>query len=69
MSASTSSTVEKYGSSIDSDIVKKQMHEAGFKLIEEAFYLKNPKDTLDTNVFAKGVRGNTDRFIYKFVKM
>jgi predicted methyltransferase len=53
---------------IDPDIVKYQMKEAGFSLIEEAFYLRNPEDDLSTNVFAKGVRGKTDRFVYKFVK-
>ena len=53
---------------IDPDIVKYQMKEAGFSLIEEAFYLRNAEDDLSTNVFAKGVRGKTDRFVYKFVK-
>jgi predicted methyltransferase len=53
---------------IDPDIVKYQMEEAGFSLIEEAFYLRNAEDDLSTNVFAKGVRGKTDRFVYKFVK-
>lgn len=54
---------------IDPDIVKYQMKEAGFELVEEAFYLRNPKDDLNTNVFAPGTRGKTDRFVYKFKKM
>ncbi len=54
---------------IDPDIVKYQMNEAGFALVEEAFYLRNPKDDLNINVFAPGTRGNTDRFVYKFKKM
>lgn len=53
---------------IDPDIVKYQMNEAGFDLIEEAYYLRNAKDDLSSNVFAEGVRGNTDRFVYKYVK-
>jgi predicted methyltransferase len=53
---------------IDPDIVKYQMSEAGFDLIEEAFYLRNDKDDLTSNVFAEGVRGTTDRFVYKYIK-
>lgn len=53
---------------IDPDIVKYQMQQAGFKLIEEAFYLRNSKDDLSKLVFDSSVRGNTDRFIYKFIK-
>lgn len=54
---------------IDSNIVKYQMAEAGFKLVEEAFYLRNPNDNKSINVFEKETRGKTDRFIYKFVKI
>lgn len=54
---------------IDSNIVKYQMAEAGFRLVEEAFYLSNPKDNLTINVFEDSTRGKTDRFIYKFIKM
>lgn len=53
---------------IDPDIVKFQMREAGFKLVEEAFYLRNPKDDLRINVFDAAIRGKTDRFVYKFTK-
>lgn len=53
---------------IDADIVKYQLAEAGFKLVEEAFYLTNTNDDPMASVFADGVRGNTDRFIYKFMK-
>jgi len=53
---------------IDPDIVKYQMKEAGFTLIEEAFYLRNENDDLSSHVFAKDVRGATDRFVYKFAK-
>ncbi len=53
---------------IDPDIVKYQMKEAGFDLIEEAYYLRNSQDDLSSHVFADGVRGKTDRFIYKYKK-
>lgn len=53
---------------IDPNIVKFQLAEAGFMLAEEANYLRNPKDDLSKNVFSADIRGNTDRFIYKFVK-
>jgi predicted methyltransferase len=54
---------------IDSNIVKYQMAEAGFQLVEVAFYLTNSKDDLTINVFEDSTRGKTDRFIYKFIKM
>lgn len=53
---------------IDPNIVKFQLEEAGFTLIEEAFYLRNTTDDLDKSVFAPDTRGRTDRFIYKFAK-
>jgi len=53
---------------IDPAIVKYQMKQAGFTLIEEAYFLRNENDNLSSHVFAKGVRGMTDRFIYKFMK-
>jgi predicted methyltransferase len=53
---------------IDPVRVKEQMSEAGFTLVEEAFYLRNSNDNLELNVFDKNIRGRTDRFIYKFTK-
>jgi len=53
---------------IDPEIVKYQMKAAGFDLVEEAFYLRNDKDDLTSHVFAKDVRGTTDRFVYKYMK-
>lgn len=53
---------------IDPDIVKYQMREAGFELIEEAYFLRNPEDDLSMNVFEAAIRGKTDRFVYKFQK-
>ncbi len=51
---------------IDPNIVKHQLTDVGFVLLEEAFYLRNPKDDLNTLVFDPSIRGKTDRFIYKF---
>lgn len=53
---------------INPSLVKEQMSEAGFKLVEEAFYLRNSNDSLELSVFDQDIRGRTDRFIYKFAK-
>jgi len=53
---------------IDPNIVKYQFEEAGFSLLEEAYYLRNPEDDLSKSVFDPSIRGSTDRFIYKFGK-
>lgn len=53
---------------IDPNIVKFHFAEAGFTLLEEAFYLRNKNDNYDTNVFDPSIRGKTDRFIFKFGK-
>ncbi|MDN4504379.1 methyltransferase domain-containing protein [Alteromonadaceae bacterium BrNp21-10] len=53
---------------IDADIVKQQLDEAGFALVEEAYYLTNVHDDPNSFVFAEGVRGKTSRFVYKFKK-
>jgi predicted methyltransferase len=53
---------------IDSNIVKFQLEEAGFKLVEEAFYLRNSEDDNSKSVFDPSIRGKTNRFVYKFVK-
>lgn len=52
---------------IDPQIVKTHLSEAGFTLVEEAFYLRNEKDDLSVNVFEPEIRGRTDRFVFKFV--
>jgi predicted methyltransferase len=53
---------------IDPNIVKFQMNEAGFNLVEEAYYLRNPQDDLSKTVFDSSIRGRTERFVYKFAK-
>ncbi|WJG09837.1 hypothetical protein [Aliiglaciecola sp. LCG003] len=53
---------------IDPEIVKAHFTEAGFTLREEAYYLRNKNDTHQNSVFDPSIRGNTDRFIFKFGK-
>lgn len=53
---------------IDPAIVRHQLFEAGFELVEEGYFLRNPNDDLNHLVFDPAIRGKTSRFIYKFVK-
>lgn len=53
---------------IDPAVVKSEVEAAGFKLAGESDVLSHPEDTHDTSVFAEGVRGKTDRFVWKYVK-
>ena len=53
---------------IDPNIVIYQMEQVGFRLVEEAFYLRNANDDYNQNVFTQGLRGATDRFVFKFMK-
>ncbi len=53
---------------IDPNIVKFQLAQTGFMLVEEAYYLRNPADDRGLSVFDPSIRGNTDRFIFKFSK-
>jgi predicted methyltransferase len=56
---------------IDEDFVKAEVLRAGFKLADEANFLRNPADTRDWNDSpgaAAEKRGTSDRFVLKFVK-
>ena len=53
---------------IDKAIVIADLEAAGFELVEESDVLRNPDDDYSKNVFAEGIRGNTDRFVLKFRK-
>ncbi len=53
---------------IDPELVKEQMLAAGFKLAETSDVLKNPEDDHTSSPFGEGIRGKTDRFVFKFVK-
>lgn len=49
-------------------IVKHQLKQCGFELLEEAFYLRNTTDGLENIVFDPEIEGKTSRFIYKLGK-
>ena len=49
-------------------LVRPEILAAGFEWAGETDALKNPDDQFDASVFADGVRGRTDRFVYLFRK-
>lgn len=51
---------------IEEALLRKEIEAAGFKLVEEGQFLRNPKDTRDKSVF-KNDQAN-DEFVLKFVK-
>lgn len=53
---------------VDAEIVKEEILAAGFAFEGESALLRHPEDDRTKNVFAPGVRGKTDRFVYKFKK-
>src|SRR5260370_12248958 len=59
---------------IDEQVVKDEVQKAGFKLVAEGNFLRNPSDPRDWNASpgaaAKaGKRGTSDRFALKFVRL
>ncbi len=53
---------------IDAAVVKRDMAAAGFEFVGSSDLLRNPEDGRDKLVFAPGIRGKTDQFIYVFRK-
>jgi len=56
---------------IEETTLKAEIEQAGFKLVDEAAFLKNPSDTRDWNDSPKEAgerRGTSDRFVLKFQK-
>jgi predicted methyltransferase len=56
---------------IEQSVVKEEIERAGFKQVDEAWFLRNPQDTRDWNdspMAAKERRGTSDRFVLKFTK-
>lgn len=53
---------------IDSELVKKEVEAAGFKLAGEGAFLKNDKDPHTANVHDEALRWHTDQFALKFTK-
>ncbi len=50
------------------DTVISQVNEAGFKLMERAYFLENENDDLSKHMYAPELRGKTSRFVLKFIK-
>ena len=53
---------------IDPEVIKKEVTAAGFTLAEESHILAHPEDPHTQMIFTPGVRGKTDRTVFKFVK-
>jgi predicted methyltransferase len=56
---------------IEQSVVEKEVEDAGFVLVQSAVFLKNPKDARDWNASPRAAgerRGQSDRFVLKFVK-
>ena len=56
---------------IDERVVRSEVEKAGFKLVSDATFLRNPSDSRDWNaspMAAGEKRGTSDRFALKFVK-
>lgn len=58
---------------IDEDVVKEEVSRAGFKLVAEGSFLRNPEDTRDWDsspgaATKVGRRGKSDRFVLRFAR-
>jgi predicted methyltransferase len=53
---------------VDSELVKAEILAAGFEWVGESDLLQHPEDERKANVFDDGIRGKTDRFMFKFRK-
>src|SRR6478736_2617071 len=56
---------------IEEKVLREEIEHAGFKLVSEASFLKNPSDTRDWSTSPRVVgerRGTSDRFVLKFQK-
>lgn len=51
---------------IDENVVRAEVQAAGFRLVEEALFLRNPDDPRDASVFKPRIPN--DEFVLKFVK-
>ncbi len=53
---------------IDPALMRREIEAAGFVFDGEHDALRNPEDDLEKPMWAKGIRGKTDRVIYRFEK-
>jgi len=51
---------------IDPDRIKADLSDSCFKFEGEIDVLRNPQDDLSKPMYAEGIRGRTDRVVYKF---
>jgi len=64
-------TVAKSLHRIDEELVRKEIEQAGFELVESAHFLRNPTDPRDWSASPSAAaerRGTSDRFVLKFRK-
>jgi predicted methyltransferase len=53
---------------IDPELAKRQIESVGFVFDEASDVLRNAADDRSKPMYAEGVRGNTDRFVFRFKK-
>ncbi|MCG5053410.1 MAG: methyltransferase domain-containing protein [Myxococcales bacterium] len=53
---------------VEEAVVIEDVKAAGFTLVDEGQFLRNPDDARDWMVFTEGKRGHTDRFVLKFAR-
>ncbi len=53
---------------VDAELVKREILAAGFEFDAESDGLRHPEDDRSANVFDAGIRGRTDRFVFRFRK-
>jgi predicted methyltransferase len=56
---------------VEQKVVREEVEKAGFKLVAEADFMRNPSDARDWNASPRAAadrRGTSDRFVMKFVK-
>jgi predicted methyltransferase len=58
---------------VEESLVREEVEAAGFRLVEQASFLRNPEDARDWNAAPRaameaGRRGQSDRFVYRFEK-
>jgi predicted methyltransferase len=62
--ASVTSTLHR----IDSDLVRREVEQAGFRLEARSDMLRHPADDHSQRVSETGIRGKTDQFVFRFRK-
>lgn len=53
---------------IDEEFARRDFESAGFEFVSESDLLRNPADDYSKSIWAEGIMGNTDQFVYLFRK-